>query len=125
MFYHGSENVIVYVYDGMFLGRLECQLSNTVKKLQDIYLDIEEQGHPADYVGVNIQRHDDGSYAIKQCVLIDSITEDVGLSSAKATTKPILASVQKPLHALKDSSFNNDFNYHSVVGKINYIAQTT
>ena len=110
----------------MFLGKSERQLSNIVKELQDIGLDIEDQGHPEDYVGVNIRKHDDGSYEFTQCALIDSIIEDVGLSYAKATTKPIPAAVQKPLHSFKDSPyFNNDFNYCSVVCKLNYIAQTT
>ena len=107
----------LYVDDGMFLGKSEHKLSNIVKELQGIGLDIEDQGHPADYVGVNIQKHGDSSYEFTQHALIDSIIEDVALPYAKTTAKPILAAVQKPLHAFKDSPyFNND---------LNYIAQTT
>ena len=41
-------------------------------------------------------------------------------------TKPIPDAVQKTLHAFNDPpSFNKDFNYHSVVGKLKYITQTT
>ena len=39
---------IVYVDDGMFLGKSECQLSNILKELQDVGVDIEHQGHPAE-----------------------------------------------------------------------------
>ena len=48
------------------------------------------------------------------------IIEDVGLSYAKAITKPILATVQKPLHSKDSPSFNG-----SVVSKLNYIVWTT
>ena len=126
MIYRGLVIFIVHVDDGMFSGKTECQLSNIVKELQNIGLDIEDQGHPVDYVGLNKQKHDDGPYEFTQCALIDSVIEDVGLSYTKAATKPIPAAVQKPLHAFKDfPSFRNDFNYCSVVGKLNYIAQTT
>ena len=115
---------IVYVHDEMFLGKSEHQLSNIVKKLQGVGLDIEDQGHPKDYVSVNIQKHDDGSYECTQCDLIDSIIEDIGLSYAKATTKPVLATVQKLLHAFKDSSyFNNDFSAQSFANSTTLLRQ--
>ena len=70
-------------------------------------------------------KHDDGSYEFTQHALIYSNVEDIGLSHAKTTIKPIPVAVQKPLQAFKDSPyFNNHFNYHSVVGKLSYIAQT-
>ena len=90
-----------------------------MKELQDVSLDINNQGHPAAYVGVNTWKHDDGSYEFKQHALIDSIIDDIGLSYAKATTKPILVAVPKPLHPFKDFSY---FNYCSIIGKINNIA---
>ena len=85
------------------LRKSEHQLSNIVKELKVVGLDIEDQGHLAGYAGVNIGKHDDGSYEFTQCALIDSIKEDVCLSHAKATTKPIPAAVKKPLNVFKDS----------------------
>ena len=77
-------------------------------------------------VGVNIQKYDNSSYEFTQCALIDSNIEDISLTYAKTTTKPVKADVQKPLHAFEDSPyFNNKFNSYSVVGKLNYNAQTT
>jgi hypothetical protein len=56
--------------------------------------------------------------------LIDSIIEDVGISNSK--TKPVPAKVSLQLHAFKNEQvFDLDFNYRSVVGKLNYLAQTT
>ena len=66
----------------------------------------------------------DGSSEFTQQALIDSIIQDVGLNYAK--TKPVPEKVAQLLHAHKDApSFDLDFNYHSVVGKLNYLAQTT
>ena len=50
----------------MSLGKSECQLSNNVKELQDVGLNIGDQGHPTDYIVVHIGKDDDGSYEFTQ-----------------------------------------------------------
>ena len=61
VFYCGDVIFIVYVDDGIFLGSSEEQLTNIITKLWNLDIDIEDQGHPADYVGVNIKKLWDGS----------------------------------------------------------------
>ncbi len=86
-------------------------------------MNIEDQGHPADYVGVNIKKLRDGPYEFTQRTLTDAIIDDVGLKDAKV--KPVPAKVSLKLHAFKDKPpFDLDFNYRSAVGKLNYLAQT-
>ena len=115
---------MVYVDDGIFLGNNDTQLQDAIKELQGLGLNIEDQGHPADYVGVNISKLRDGSYEFTQHALIDSIINDVGLNDSKS--KPVPAKVSLQLHAFKDDPpFDMDFNYRSAVGKLNYLAQTT
>jgi hypothetical protein len=95
-----------------------------IKEIQGLGLNIEDQGHPADYVGVNIKKPQDGSYEFTQRALIDSIIKDVGIKDSK--TKPVPAKVSLHLHAFKEEpAFDLNFNYPSVVGKLNYLAQTT
>ncbi len=53
---------MVYVDDGIFLGRDDLQLQEVIKEIQNLGLNIEDQGHPADHVGVNIKKLKDGSY---------------------------------------------------------------
>ncbi|KAL7479730.1 hypothetical protein ACHAW6_008691 [Cyclotella cf. meneghiniana] len=103
VFYRDDIIFIVYVDDGIFLGTSDDQLSHVIKELTDIGLQVEDQGHPADYVGVNINRLPDGSYKFSQRTLIDSIIADVGLTS----------------HDFKH------WNYRSAVGKLNYLSQTS
>jgi hypothetical protein len=41
---------IVYVDDSIFLGSNDLQLQEVIKEIQNLGLNIEDQGHPADYV---------------------------------------------------------------------------
>ncbi len=66
----------------------------------------------------------DGFYEFTQYALIDAIIAGVNLTNAKV--KPVPAKVSMQLHAFKDAPpFNLDFNYCSVIGKLNYLTQTT
>jgi hypothetical protein len=66
----------------------------------------------------------DGSYEFTQHALINAIIKDVNLTDVKV--KPVPARVSMPLHAFKDAPpFNLNFNYCSVVGKLNYLTQTS
>jgi hypothetical protein len=89
-------------------------------------LKLEDQGHPADYVGVNIKKQEDGSYEFTQTALTQQIIEDVGLGP-KSTTKPIPMCAQRLLHHHLDSAPHDKrkFKYRSVIGKLNYLAQCT
>ncbi len=115
---------MVYVDNGIFLGNNDSKLQDAIKEIQDLGLNIEDQGHLADYVGVNIKKLQDGSYQFTQRALIDSIINDIGLKDAKV--KPVPTKVSLKLHAFKDEPpFDLDFNYRSTVDKLNYLAQTT
>ncbi len=115
---------MVYVENGIFLGNDDSKLQDTINKNHDLGLNIEDQGHPADYVGVNIKKLRDGSYEFTQRALINSIIDDIGLKDAKV--KPVPAKVSLQLYAFKDKPpFDLDFNYRSAIGKLNYLAQTT
>ncbi len=101
-----------------------AKLQEVIKEIKELGLNIEDQGHPADYVGVNIKKLKDGSYEVTQQELIDSIIDDVRLKDAKV--KPVPAKVSLQLHAFKDKpAFDLNFNYRSAVVKPNYLAQTT
>jgi hypothetical protein len=115
---------MVYIDNGIFLGKDDDQLKAVIREIQGTGLNIEDQGHPADYVGVNIKKLRDRSYEFTQRLLIDAIIADVNLTDSKV--KPVPTKVSLQLHAFKDASpFNLNFNYHSVVGKLNDLTQTT
>jgi hypothetical protein len=127
VFYRDDVIFIVYVDDGIFLGPDDHKLTNVIREIKKTGLDIEDQGHPADYVGVTITKHSNGYFEFTQRALIDSIINDVNIGDAY--TKPVPAKTSMQLHAYKDSPKFSDcdfnFNYRSVTGKLNYLGQTT
>jgi len=124
VFYKGNLIFIVYVDDGIFFGSDDATITQIITQMQNLGMNIEDQGHPADYVGVNIRRLKNGSYEFTQKALIDAIINDVDIGDAY--TKPVPAKVTLHLHAFKSSpKFDGRFHYRSAVGKLNYLAQTT
>jgi hypothetical protein len=91
VFFFGDIIFMVYMDNGIFLGNDDAQLQQAIKEIQDLGINIEDQGHPVDYVGISIKTHRNGFYDFNQRALIDSIIEDVGISNSK--TKPVPAKV--------------------------------
>jgi hypothetical protein len=103
---------------------LDQQLRNIINKLRNLKLSIEDQGHLADYVGVSIKKLKNSVIELTQQALIDSIISDVALGDSKVKAEP--AKVSEILHAhLDEPPFSLNFGYRSVIGTLNYLAQTT
>ncbi|KAL7480700.1 hypothetical protein ACHAW6_006363 [Cyclotella cf. meneghiniana] len=87
-----------------------------IKEIKKTGIDIENQGHPADYSGVTITRHVNGYCEFTQWALIDSIINDVSIGNTYTNSVP--AKVCMKFHALKDSpkysDCNFNFNYCSI-----------
>jgi hypothetical protein len=127
VFYRDDVIFIVYVDDGIFISGDDDSITKAIRDITDSGLEIDDQGHPADYVGVSIKKHRNGYYEFTQRALIDAIINDVDIGDAY--TKPVPAKSSTLLQPHKDSpafeecGFN--FGYRSVTGKLNYLAQTT
>jgi hypothetical protein len=91
IFFCGDIIFMVYMDNDIFLGSNNSQLQEGIKEIQYLGLNIEDQGHPVDYVGANIKKLKDVSYEFAQQALLDSIIDDVGLKDAKV--KPVPAKV--------------------------------
>ncbi len=110
IFYRNDIIFIVYINDGIFLGLLDQQLHGIINKLRNLKLSIEDQGHPADYVGVSIKKLKDGIIELSQRALIDSIIADMALGNSKVKAVP--AKVSEILHAHLDKPlFLLNFGY--------------
>ena len=110
VFYSGDTIFIVYVDDRIFIGDNDNQIMAIISQLQGLGLKIEDQGHPADYIGVNIKRFKGGGIEFTQQALIDSIIGDVGLKGT--IIKPVPAKANKMLLAQKDQPmFALNFDY--------------
>ena len=65
----------MYVDDSIFVSLEGSNINNNNKELQRKNLKIEDQGHPADYAGVNIIRWKNKSYEFTQPALTHQIIE--------------------------------------------------
>lgn len=128
VYYKNSTIFICYIDDGLFLGKSDCQLLKAIQELQSLGLDIEDQGHPADYVGANILKSSNRSYEFSQRGLKESIVKDIGLTHSRRCKSVVPVSTSKPMCIFIDFKSFYDypkfkFNYCSVVGKLNYVGQ--
>ncbi len=119
VFYLNDVIFIVHIDYGIFLGRTDEQLESIICEIKSTGLDVEHQGYPACYAGMNILKHVNGTYEFTQQTLINFIIQDVGVQ--ENYTKSTLH-----LHLFKDSpKFDLNFNYRIIVGKLNYVDQFT
>eukprot|EP00804_Cyclotella_cryptica_P014081 CCRYP_021203-RA/>CCRYP_021203-RA protein AED:0.38 eAED:0.37 QI:0/0/0/1/0/0/2/0/102 len=56
IFYRDDIIFIVYINGGLFFSSVDAMLSLIIRKLRHSGLNIEDQGDPADYIGVNIKK---------------------------------------------------------------------
>ena len=124
VFYYKQCVLLLYVDDVIIGGPTDKDLADVIETIKD-NVDIEDQGDITDYVGVNVQRHEDGSMELTQPQLIQSILDDLHLNSeSKQSSTPSLSTVL--LHAaLDDDDHDGHFDYRSVIGKLNYLEKST
>ena len=97
VFYRDDIIFIVYVDDGIFLGPSDDKISQAIVEIQNLNLDIKDQGHPADYIGVAIKRLNDNSIELTQKALINTIIDDAALDDNRVKAVP--AKVKEVMHA--------------------------
>ena len=123
VFYRGSTMYILYTDDSILAGPDEKEIATIVQDMKQVGLDVTEEGDIQDFLGVNIERKDaDGSVHLLQPHLIDSILKDLNLMGDNAKTKDIPAASSRILKRNQDDpDHKSDFNYRSVIGKLNYL----
>jgi hypothetical protein len=78
-----------------------------------------------DFLGVNIEKKTDGTIHLTQPHLIDQILEDLKMTeTTKPKTTPAASSKLLKRHS-NSSPSDMSFNYHSVIGKMNYLEKAT
>ena len=90
-------------------------------------LDLTVEGDISDFLGINIQRHKDGTVHLTQPHLIDSILEELGLQADSAKSKGTPAASSKLLgrHDEAPPHDEDSFHYRRIIGKLNYLEKST
>ena len=86
---------------------------------------VDDQGDVGDFLGIQVQKQDNGLILLMQPQLIDSIIKDLHLqtSSNSKKTPSVTTSL---LHKDADGPpMTPDFHYRSVIGKLNFLEKST
>ena len=120
--YRGRTMYVLYTDDSILAGPDENEINQIIEDMKRVKLDITVEGDLQDFLGVNIDRKEDGSIHLTQPHLIDQILKDLRLDADNVAVKSTPASSSKILSRHDDSEpFDNSFNYRSIIGKLNYL----
>ena len=89
VFYKGDIIFIVYIDNGIFWGNNNKKLTNIIWEIKSSGLDVDDQGHPAEYIGVNINQTKDGYYQFSQRSLMENMIDDANFSDFQICTVKI------------------------------------
>lgn len=131
VFYRGTTIFVVYTDDGIILDKdgkkIEKAMSDMKKKFT-----ISDEGNLQEYLGVRVDHRSDGTIKLSQPQLIDSILKDLGLiyqsgeGKQRSTPKDTPAQSTTVLGPdLEGEPFDYDWDYRSVVGKLNFLEKST
>jgi hypothetical protein len=122
VFYKGKVMYVLYTDDSIIAGPDKAELDQVVKDIKKAGLDITIEGDIQDFLGVHIERKEDGTIHLTQPHLIDQILQDLRLDDDKVKPKSTPAASSKLLSRHSNSDpFDGSFHYRSVVGKLNYL----
>jgi hypothetical protein len=126
VFYKGKVMYVLYTDDSVLAGPDRKEIEAVIADIKKAKLDITVEGDIQDFLGINIDRKEDGSIHLTQPHLIDSILEDLRLEGDKVHVKATPAKSSDILRRHADSeAFDGSFDYRSVIGKLNYLERGT
>ena len=113
---------VLYTDDSILAGPDLAEVERAIEDIKRAKLNFTIEGNIQDFLGVNIDRKEDGSIHLTQPHLIDQILQDLGMTRQNVKEKEIPAASSRLLSRHTDSEdFDKSFNYRSVIGKLNYL----
>jgi transposase InsO family protein len=120
-----SDRVIclVYVDDCLFYSPAPSDIDVMIEKLRDAELDLEVESDVSGFLGVLIDRREDGSIELTQTGLTDRVITSMGLEGANIKKTP---AEHTGLGAdIAGEPCNETFSYPSVIGMLMYLASNS
>jgi len=127
VYYRGKTLYVLYTDDSLLAGPDENEIQQIIDELQTkSKLSITVEGDLADFLGVSIERKEDGTIHMTQPHLIEQILGDLRMldESVKPRSTPAASSKVLTRHS-QSPDFDGSFNYRSVIGKLNYLEKAT
>jgi hypothetical protein len=115
--------MIVYTDDCLIVAKDNTIIDTLVKSLNDTH-QLEDQGSVSDYLGIRIVKNPETrQITMTQPGLIDSILQDLHLPTGSHTKDTRAMGILHP--DCSGHRHEDKWNYRSVIGKLNYLAQNT
>jgi len=121
LFYRDDCIVVLYVDDCLLFSPQQGVIDDVITALRHDY-QIGAQGSIQDFLGIHIHKDSDGAIHFTQPGLIQSILQDLQLTDCHRKFTPAI-SVLHPDHG--GHARCEQWNYRSVLGKLNFLAQMT
>ena len=128
LYYREGLIFLVYIDDCLLLSPLDKLIDQGIHDLRkaEPRFNMEDQGTVNDFLGIQVKHKENGEITLTQPQLISSILNDLNLNKNNVHTRatPSLSTIL--LH--KDASgrsMSNEFNYRSVIGKLNFLEKST
>ena len=126
LFYRGKVLYALYTDDSILAGPEKSEVDQIIREMKEIKLNITDEGNVEDFLGVNIEKLDDGTIKLSQPHLIDQILSDMKMSDDKVKVKDTPAPSSTILRRFpKSKPFDRSFHYRSIIGKLNYLEKCT
>jgi hypothetical protein len=129
LFFKDQIIYVLYTDDSILTGPSEQALNQVIEEIKGVGLDITVEGDVSDFLGVKIERLENGNINLTQPHLIDQILEALRLggdSRSPTATKKTPMACSRILHKCPDSEpFDGHFDYRSVIGKMLYLEKST
>jgi hypothetical protein len=114
--------VLVYV-DDLIVVHVDDEVIAEFGEILNQNFQTNDLGYVTYYLGIQIERQDDGSFLLSQSAKIEAIIQQFGMSDAKGASIPMAAAYLKS-NGEQEVLPNNE-QYRQAVGALLYIATTT
>ena len=127
LYYHPSLIFLVYIDDCLLLSAKDKLINQGIQDFHaaEPHFNMEDQGTVNDFLGIQVKFNKNGKIILTQPQLIASILSNLHLQKDNVITckTPCLSTIL--LHKdPKGKPMNTEFNYCSVIGKLNFLEKS-
>jgi len=125
LYFRNVTILLVYVDDLIIMSHEESDVDKVFHDIQAAGFDINCVGTLNEYLGIEVQQQRNGNIHLKQPTMIKQILHSLSFNQrTKAKQNP--AKIRTTLNRGTTEPTNNaTWDYRSIIGKLNYIEQTT
>ena len=120
--YKGNVIYVLYTDDSILAGPDKAELDDTIRLIQQTGLNITIEGDLEDFLGIQMERRNDGSIHMSQPHLAKQILDDLKMDPTQINSKPTPMVSSRILgRHLQSPPHDSSFHYRSIIGKLNYL----